>query len=157
MPDIFTRVLVQLRDSTSGSVNFYVESPLYMMLPLLRKGWSVTRNKIKEEHYLFYYPPSERVISREVGKRGTQYVKTLPLVTSEHAENSIALHIKLVSSGISEEESRMILPQNMFLSYYATASLPDVRDFISENPELVLAQEMSKNIEDMTWPVQIMD
>mgnify|MGYP001449836594 CR=1 FL=1 len=47
-----------------------------------------------------------------------------------HCEDSLELFSKLIEGGVAREQARMILPQNLYTKYYATANLNNILKFI---------------------------
>ena len=65
----------------------------------------------------------------------------------------------MLESGICREQARMVLPQNMYCKYVATANLHNILKFISlrDKPEAQweirrLAQEMSNSVSQL-YPI----
>lgn len=76
-----------------------------------------------------------------------------------HTRRSIKLYNQMLEGGISREQARMVLPQNMYCKYVATANLHNILKFISlrDKPEAQweirrLAQEMGKAVSQL-YPV----
>lgn len=59
------------------------------------------------------------------------YTKADRLV-KEHCEDSMILYQKLIKAGVSREQARMILPQNMYTSYWGTIDLHNLFHFIEQ-------------------------
>ena len=76
-----------------------------------------------------------------------------------HTRKSIKLYNQMLNSGICREQARMVLPQNMYCKYVATANLHNILKFISlrDKPEAQweirrLAQEMGKSVSQL-YPI----
>jgi thymidylate synthase (FAD) len=76
-----------------------------------------------------------------------------------HTKKSVRLYNRLLEEGVCREQARMVLPQNMYCKYVATANLHNILKFISlrDKPEAQweirrLAQEMSAAVSQL-FPV----
>ena len=49
---------------------------------------------------------------------------------SHHIDNSLLLFEDMIKKGVAREQARMILPQNLYTEYYATANLNNILKFI---------------------------
>ena len=47
-----------------------------------------------------------------------------------HVDNSLLLFEDMIKKGVAREQARMILPQNLYTEYYATANLNNILKFI---------------------------
>lgn len=48
----------------------------------------------------------------------------------QHCESSIDLYHSLIESGVCREQARMVIPQNLYTTYYATVDLHNLLHFI---------------------------
>jgi thymidylate synthase (FAD) len=48
-----------------------------------------------------------------------------------HVQNSLSLYNDMIKKGIAREQARMILPQNLYTEYYATANLNNILKFVN--------------------------
>ena len=78
-----------------------------------------------------------------------------------HVQNSIHLYNDMIKKGIAREQARMILPQNLYTEYYATANLNNILKFIKlrthEGAQLeiqALANKMLEIIKEL-WPITV--
>lgn len=78
-----------------------------------------------------------------------------------HTNASIRLYNDMIDKGIAREQARMILPQNLYTEYYATANLNNILKFIKLRTHegaqweiQQLANEMLNIIEEL-WPVTV--
>ena len=77
-----------------------------------------------------------------------------------HVKNSVRLYEQMVEKGVAREQARMVLPQNLYTSYWATASLHNwMNSFIAKRDHedaqweiRLLAQEVSRQIKEL-WPI----
>lgn len=76
-----------------------------------------------------------------------------------HTRKSVKLYNQLLDRGVCREQARMVLPQNMYCRYVATANLHNILKFISlrDKPEAQweirrLAQHMGKVVSEL-YPV----
>ena len=80
---------------------------------------------------------------------------------SKHTEASVTLYENLLEHGVTREQARMVLPQNMYCKYIATANLHNILRFISlrackdsQKEMQLLAQVMGLHVKDKfpaTW------
>ena len=78
-----------------------------------------------------------------------------------HVQSSINLYNDMIEKGIAREQARMILPQNLYTEYYATANLNNILKFINLRTHegaqweiQKLAMSMLDIIKDL-WPVTV--
>lgn len=78
-----------------------------------------------------------------------------------HVQNSINLYNDMIKKGIAREQARMILPQNLYTEYYATANLNNILKFIklrthegAQQEIQVLANKMLEIIKQL-WPITV--
>lgn len=77
-----------------------------------------------------------------------------------HASDSIRLYNQLVEKGVARDQARMVLPQNLYTTYWATGSLHNwINSFIAkrDHPDAqweikLLAREISRQIQSI-WPL----
>ena len=77
-----------------------------------------------------------------------------------HTSDSIKLYRSMVDQGIAREQSRMVLPQNLYTTYWATGSLHNwMNSFIAKRDHedaqweiKLLAREISRKIKHL-WPI----
>lgn len=79
-----------------------------------------------------------------------------------HTQASIALYNDMIKKGIAREQARMILPQNLYTEYYATANLNNILKFIKLRTHEGAQWEIQKLAEGMLsiiaqlWPETVM-
>jgi len=78
-----------------------------------------------------------------------------------HIQQSISLFEDMIKKGIAREQARMVLPQNLYTEYYATANLNNILKFISlrthegaQQEIQMLALKMQEIIKEI-WPITI--
>ena len=78
-----------------------------------------------------------------------------------HVRNSLYLYEDMIKKGVAREQARMILPQNMYTEYYATANANNILKFIDLRTHegaqweiQQLANRMLDIIENL-WPVTV--
>jgi len=91
----------------------------------------------------------------------TTWVTSASQAVQKHVAGSLKLYNTLLEQGVCREQARMVLPQNMYCKYIATANLHNILRFIHlRNKEeaqweiQVLAQAMAKSISHLypvTW------
>jgi thymidylate synthase (FAD) len=77
----------------------------------------------------------------------------------QHCLQAVAVYNEMVEKGVGREQARMVLPQNLYTTYWATANLHNWMSFISKRDHVdaqweirVLAQEISRIIKEK-WPL----
>ena len=125
---------------------FLIEVPLFIRSQHHRhRTWSYNEISRRYTDYdmKFYYPKSFRMQSESNRQASTDDLVNPEIFTGfggtgaasdvveEHCNDSLELYEKLISSGVSREQARMILPQNLYTKYYATANLNNILKFIS--------------------------
>lgn len=78
-----------------------------------------------------------------------------------HVDNSLLLFEDMIKKGVSREQARMILPQNLYTEYYATANLNNILKFIDLRTHegaqweiQELARKILEIIKDL-WPESV--
>jgi len=74
--------------------------------------------------------------------------------------DSVRLYNQMIGKGVAREQARMVLPQNIYTTYWATGSLHNwVNSFISKRDHedaqweiKLLAREISRQIAEV-WPL----
>lgn len=124
---------------------FIIEVPLFIRSQHHRhRTWSYNEISRRYTDYdmKFYYPNSFRMQSKSNRQASTDDLVDPNIFTGfggegkaseiiqEHCNDSLELYKKLIESGVSREQARMILPQNLYTKYYASANLNNILKFI---------------------------
>ena len=124
---------------------FLIEVPLFIRSQHHRhRTWSYNEISRRYTDYdmKFYYPTSFRMQSESNRQASTDDLVNPNIFTGfggegsasdvvrEHCNDSLELYEKLIKGGVSREQARMILPQNLYTKYYATANLNNILKFI---------------------------
>ena len=124
---------------------FIIEVPLFIRSQHHRhRTWSYNEISRRYTDYdmKFYYPSSFRMQSKSNRQASTDELLNPNILAGfggegkasdiihEHCEDSLELYNQLVKKGVSREQARMILPQNLYTKYYATANLNNILKFI---------------------------
>lgn len=124
---------------------FLIEVPLFIRSQHHRhRTWSYNEISRRYTDYdmKFYYPSSFRMQSSSNRQASTDDLVNPNIFTGfggegsasdvvrEHCNDSLELYEKLIKGGVSREQARMILPQNLYTKYYATANLNNILKFI---------------------------
>ena len=78
-----------------------------------------------------------------------------------HVQKSVELYNDMIQKGIAREQARMILPQNLYTEYYATANLNNILKFINLRTHEGAQWEIQKLAEGMLsiieslWPITV--
>lgn len=124
---------------------FLIEVPLFIRSQHHRhRTWSYNEISRRYTDYdmKFYYPSSFRMQSESNRQASTDDLVNPNIFTGfggegsasdvvrEHCSDSLELYEKLIKGGVAREQARMILPQNLYTKYYATANLNNILKFI---------------------------
>lgn len=134
------------RRYTSEKLEFYLPSEL-------RKQDAKNRQASLDETFnpIIEYDPYE-------------YPKFLRLdavsAIKNHVKDSVRLYDQMIEQGVAREQARMILPQNLYTTYWCTGSLHNwVNSFIAKRDHAdaqweikLLAREISRQIQSI-WPL----
>jgi thymidylate synthase (FAD) len=78
-----------------------------------------------------------------------------------HTQLSVKLFEDMINKGVAREQARMVLPQNLYTEYYATANLNNILKFIDLRTHegaqweiQILANKMLEIISDL-WPITV--
>ena len=74
-----------------------------------------------------------------------------------HTEQSLTLYDKLIGQGVAREQARMVLPQNLYTTYWCTGSMHNwVNSFIAKRDHIdaqweikLLAREISRQLSEI--------
>lgn len=126
-------------------VTFLIEVPLFVRSQHHRhRTWSYNEISRRYTDYdiKFYYPSAFRMQSKSNRQASTDELVNPNIFTGfggdgsasdvvrEHCRDSFELYEKLIEGGVAREQARMILPQNLYTKYYATANLNNILKFI---------------------------
>ena len=156
------------------SVRFECNVPLFVARQHMRhRTWSFNEvsRRYTDVNLEFYLPEefrpqaeTNRQASVHEGEEINPVLKIIHGSTQEwhtkasemlisHTRKSVRLYNQMLKGGICREQARMVLPQNMYCKYVATANLHNILKFISlrDKPEAQweirrLAQEMSASV-----------
>lgn len=161
-------------------INFECNVPLFVARQHMRhRTWSYNEvsRRYTDANIEFYVPADFRVqadtnrqASVHDGEHINPVIKTIhgssqtwPTTAHDalkaHTRKSMQLYEQLISAGVCREQARMVLPQNMYCKYVATANLLNILKFISlrDKPEAQweikkLAQQMGTFVAQL-YPV----
>ena len=124
---------------------FLIEVPLFVRSQHHRhRTWSYNEISRRYTDYdmKFYFPELFRTQSKSNRQASTDDLVNPAIFTGfggdgsasdvvrEHCNDSLELYEKLIEGGVAREQARMILPQNLYTKYYATANLGNILKFI---------------------------
>lgn len=162
------------------TLKFRCVVPLFVARQHMRhRTWSyneVSRRYTSEE--LEFYTPETFRPQHKSNRQASEDTDTNPVIDTvpgtnliwptkaseavlSHTRKSIKIYNSLVKGGVCREQARMVLPQNMYCKYIATANLHNCLKFIhlrnkkeSQWEIRVLAQAMEQEIKELypaTW------
>lgn len=133
-----------------GSMTFFIKTPLFVRSEFHRHriGWSYNeesgRYSVLKPH--FYLIDSNRKLIQH-GKPGEYKFSLSDKSLIEETQNKIkknsinswSSYKELIESGVAKEVARMVLPLNIFTSFYATCNPRSLMSFLSLRTENDLA------------------
>lgn len=124
-------------------LTFHIKCPLFVRSQWHRhRMWSyneVSRRYTSEE-LEFYVPPSTawRKQNKTGNKQGSEEGDIESIVrhyytlrANDIARDTLQLYNQMVEDGVAREQARMILPQNLYTRFYASANLHSVAHFVN--------------------------
>ena len=158
---------------------FRIKVPLFVRSQHHRhRTWSYNEisRRYTESNLEFYKPKSFRTQhksnrqSSNLDELINPIVDSYPqMLESRYCDEAVAYHtlmsVKLfedmIDKGVAKEQARMMLPQNLYTEYYATANLNNIFKFIdlrthegAQYEIQVLARGMNQIISDL-WPIAV--
>ena len=158
---------------------FRIKVPLFVRSQHHRhRTWSYNEisRRYTESNLEFYTPKSFRTQhksnrqSSNLDELINPIVDSYPqMLESRYCDEAVAYHtlmsVKLfedmIDKGVAKEQARMMLPQNLYTEYYATANLNNIFKFIdlrthegAQYEIQVLARGMNQIISDL-WPIAV--
>jgi thymidylate synthase (FAD) len=124
------------------SLTFYIEAPIFVAREFMRHraGWSYNEEsgRYKELAPTFYVPADGRPL-RQAGKPGAYRFelgtyKQWMAVSGDLKRISIeaySTYQRLLDLGVAREVARMVLPVNIYTSFYATCNARSLMHFLS--------------------------
>lgn len=158
---------------------FRIKVPLFVRSQHHRhRTWSYNEisRRYTDEDLTFYIPESYRTQHQSNRQASNVKDKINPLMdvyplyldsrtcdeaVLHHVNLSLNLYNDMLSKGIAREQARMILPQNLYTEYYATANLNNILKFIDLRThegaqwEIQKLAECMLNIIEELWPVTV--
>jgi thymidylate synthase (FAD) len=124
------------------SFTFYIEAPIFVVREFIRHraGWSYNEEsgRYKELEPVFYVPADGRPL-RQVGNPGSyEFIqgdyKQKSAVSGDLKRVSVEAYMtykRLLDLGVAREVARMVLPVNIYTSFYATCNARSLMHFLS--------------------------
>ncbi|MGW2711415.1 FAD-dependent thymidylate synthase [Streptomyces sp. NPDC001356] len=124
------------------SFTFYIEAPIFVVREFFRHrvGWSYNEEsgRYKELEPVFYKPADGRPL-RQVGKPGAyKYVAgdykqkvTIKGDIERISTEAYTTYKRLLDMDVAREVARMVLPVNLYTSFYATCNARSLMHFLS--------------------------
>lgn len=124
-----------------GSVTFFVHAPIFVAREFMRHrsfSYNEESGRYKQLEPVFYVPNAARPLTQK-GKPGAytflpgsedQYLSTE--YNLQHVyRTAYAAYERLLQEGIAREVARMVLPVGIMTSFYATANMRNVLNFLA--------------------------
>jgi thymidylate synthase (FAD) len=158
-------------------VTFYIKVPLFVARQHMRHrtfSFNEISRRYTSDKLEFYYPQEMR--KQDTKNRQTSLDETFDpkmdiypqMLESRPCSEAIRYHTNLcvdlyeemIAKGVAREQARMVLPQNLYTTYWCTGSLHNwVNSFISKRDHedaqwemKLLAREVSRQIHGL-WPL----
>jgi len=161
-------------------ITFWIKVPMFVARQQMRHR-TFSYNEISRRYTsekLEFYLPQEMRKQDEKNRQASldetfnptieydpyDYPKFLKLdavsAIKNHVSDSVRLYNQMIDKGVAREQARMVLPQNIYTTYWATGSLHNwVNSFISKRDHedaqweiKLLAREISRQIAEV-WPL----
>ena len=160
-------------------ITFWIKVPMFVARQQMRHrtfSYNEISRRYTSENLEFYFPNEMRMQdtkNRQASLDETfnpviefepfEYPKYLKIDASSairhHTADAVKLYNKMIEQGVAREQARMILPQNIYTTYWATGSLHNwVNSFIAKRDHedaqweiKLLAREISRQISEI-WP-----
>jgi len=160
--------------------SFWIKVPLFVARQQMRHrtfSYNEISRRYTSEHMEFYFPKELRMQDEDNRQASLDetfnpviefdpfdYPKLLKVdavsAIKTHASDSMKLYQKMIEQGVAREQARMVLPQNIYTTYWATGSLHNwVNSFIAKRDHKdaqweikLLAREISRQIQSL-WPL----
>lgn len=159
-----------------NQVTFWIKVPLFVARQHMRHrtfSYNEISRRYTSEKLEFYIPDEMRKqdtknrqasLDEVFDPQVSSYPQMLESRTSTeairyHTRLSVELYESMIDAGVAREQARMILPQNLYTTYWCTGSLHNwVNSFIAkrDHPDAqweirLLAREISRQI-SLLWP-----
>ncbi|MFF9653050.1 FAD-dependent thymidylate synthase [Streptomyces sp. NPDC014622] len=124
------------------SFTFYIEAPIFVVREFMRHraGWSYNEEsgRYKELEPIFYKPADGRPL-RQIGKAGKyqfvdgtyQQKRTVSGDIERVSTEAYTTYKRLLDLEVAREVARMVLPVNIYSSFYATCNARSLMHFLS--------------------------
>jgi thymidylate synthase (FAD) len=155
-------------------ITFWIKVPMFVARQQMRHrtfSYNEISRRYTSENLEFYFPKEMRM--QDTKNRQTSLDETFnPVIEFEpslkvdsssaiknHTADAVILYNKMIDQGVAREQARMVLPQNIYTTYWATGSLHNwVNSFIAKRDHedaqweiKLLAREISRQIQSI-WP-----
>tara|TARA_B100000035_G_scaffold298330_1_gene291958 strand:- start:123 stop:821 length:699 start_codon:yes stop_codon:yes gene_type:complete len=157
---------------------FRIKVPLFVRSQHHRhRTWSYNEisRRYTDSNLEFYLPKTFRTqhssnrqasnLDESINPLITQNDSSISVLCNEalhrHVKSSLTLFDEMIEKGVAKEQARMILPQNLYTEYYATANLNNILKFIElrthEGAQWEIQQLANSmlNIIKTIWPVTV--
>lgn len=151
-------------------LTLWIKVPLFVARQHMRHrtmSYNEISRRYTSEKLEFYLPTEMRM--QDTKNRQASLDQTFDPKVSESytastaiqtlTDTCVTLYEEMISQGVAREQARMILPQNIYTTYWATANLHNWINFISkrDHPDAqwemrLLAKEISRQIRNL-WPL----
>ena len=160
-----------------NTITFWIKVPMFVARQHMRHrtfSYNEISRRYTSEKLEFYFPNEMRkqdTKNRQASLNETfdppmsLYPQMLESRTASeairyHTQSSVELYEDMIQKGVAREQARMILPQNIYTTYWCTGSLHNwVNSFIAKRDHedaqweiKLLAREISRQIESV-WPL----
>ena len=154
-------------------ITFWVKVPMFVARQHMRHrtfSYNEISRRYTSENLEFYFPNEMRMQDKKnrqasLDETFNPFVECGSLnmeaasAIKQHTTNAVDLYNKMIEQGVAREQARMILPQNIYTTYWATGSLQNwINSFIAKRDHedaqweiKLLAREISRQISEI-WP-----
>lgn len=146
---------------------FLISTPLFVAREFMRHrlfSYNEESSRYKQLEPVFYVPSDDRPL-QQTGKPGDYHMVPgerwqKELVTAElreHATRAYRSYERQLEQGVAREVARMVLPVNIFTSFYATVNARSLMNFLSLRVEDLEAMFPSHALHEIQQVAQLME
>jgi len=150
------------------SITYRVKVPLFIRSQHMRhRTWSYNEisRRYTSSNIEFFFPAQLRrqaEKNKQCSDGAMVKYRFLLNVLKSHTEASHAVYDMMIEKGVAREMARMVLPQNMYTTYYATTKMRNLFEFLAlrtdqqhAQPEIVQMALAMQKIAGHIWPISM--
>ena len=163
-------------------MTFRIKAPIFVARQLVKHKfmpWNEVSRRYVDEEPEFYFPEYWRAKAENVkqGSSNTEFISTIQrstkdgkeqvwdspvdFVTTRYCEHAVSIYSDMLLSGVSPEQARMILPQNMMTEWMWSGTLGAYADMLklrldphTQYESRIVAEKVVERVREL-FPVSI--